>query len=78
MFSAPRPFTDLPLAMSTDRPERPEVKVSKSGNLYVDVEELFNSKIGRRKIRRMSEFSKQILKNRQTSSPSDGGTREVE
>jgi PBP1b-binding outer membrane lipoprotein LpoB len=53
--------------MADHRPEKPEVKAAKGGYLYIDVEDLINSKIGRDKIRTMSAYSKKIIRRRRNA-----------
>jgi hypothetical protein len=46
-------------AMAQNRKDKPEVKASKAGSLYVDLEEVIQSKSGRQTIRDMSRLSRQ-------------------
>lgn len=44
--------------MASRRRDKPEVKASEAGNLYVDLNDVLQSKSGRQTIRDMSKLSK--------------------
>lgn len=61
--------------MPTDRKDKPEVKTSKAGSLFVELGDVIQSKSGRQTIRNMTKLSKRARKRRsenQNRRPQDG------
>lgn len=57
--------------MRTDRKDKPDVKTSKAGSLFVELDDVIESKSGRQMIRNMTKLSKRAKKRRsETRNPS--------
>lgn len=54
--------------MWSKRRDKPEVKASKAGSLYVEVSDVIESKSGRQTIRNMSKLSKKQSRAKSASS----------